>query len=109
MSTAIEETLKALTEFEAQLDSAKADAAEAKRLMIKNASDWGAAAKASAIADAQRIAAETISAARKEAESEAEKIRKEGQVSMKKLEESLSRRRAAASELVTKRLLGEVE
>jgi vacuolar-type H+-ATPase subunit H len=107
MSTAIEETLKALTEFESQLDSARADASEAKRQMIKLAAEWADAARGAAVAGAQKVAADAISKAKKEAEKEADSIAKKGQVEVKKFKLSLSGHRSKASELVEKMLLGE--
>jgi vacuolar-type H+-ATPase subunit H len=107
MSTAIEETLKALTEFESRLDGARAEASEAKRQMLKLAAEWAETAKGAAIAEAQRIASDAITKAKKEAEKEAESIAKKGQVAVKRFEESLSKQRSKASELVARTLLGE--
>ncbi len=107
MSKAIEETLKALTEFESQLTSAKTDASEAKRLMVKKAGEWAEAAKAEAIAEAQRIAAETVSKARTEAEAEAASIRDRGESALKGSEDLWSKHEEEAAELVTQVLLGE--
>jgi vacuolar-type H+-ATPase subunit H len=107
MSNVIEETLKALTEFESQLNSARTDASEARRQMVKNAAEWAESAKAKAIASARRIASETASKAREEAEREAESIRKKEQATLKVFEGSMSRRKSEAAELVADRLLGE--
>jgi vacuolar-type H+-ATPase subunit H len=107
MSNAIEETLKALTEFESQLDSAKSDAAEAKRTMVKNASEWAEEAKAAALARANEAADLTISKAREQAEAEAAEIRVKGKRDLADFEESLSGNESEAADLVTKRLLGE--
>ncbi len=107
MSKVIEETLKALTEFETQLDAAKADSAEAKRQMLKGAAEWAGTARASSVAEAQRIAGEALSKARKVAEAEAESIKKEGASALKSFQGALAKRKAGAEELVTERLLGE--
>ena len=107
MSTAIEETLKALTEFESRLDSARAEASEAKRQMLRMATEWADSAKAAVMAEAQKISAETVSKSRKEAEKEAESIAKKGQVTVKRFKDSLAGQRSKASDLVEKTLLGE--
>jgi vacuolar-type H+-ATPase subunit H len=107
MSKTIEEALKALTEFESQLDSAKAGASEAKRQMVKEASELAEKAIAAAVAEAQRIAQETVSKARMEAEAEAESIRNDGVSALKAFESALTKHKPEAAELVTKALLGE--
>ena len=108
MSKTIEETIKALTEFESDLDSAMAEAVEARKKLSKNAVEWAASARDAAVTKAQRIASETVEKARKEAEREAAEIRRKGQASLKKQEESMVKHKAEAVELVTKRLLGEL-
>lgn len=107
MSRVVEDTVKALTEFEAAIDRVKAESSDAKRLMIKNAGEWAASARSNAVAEAQKIAAQRLAAARKAAESEAQLIRKAGEAEMRKFEESISRRKKEAGELVVRRLLGE--
>lgn len=107
MSKAIEETLKALTAFESQLDAAKAEALEARRVMIKRAGEWAEAAKAESLAEAQRIAAETVTKAQVKAEAEGQSTRSKGETVLKSFEESLTRRKEEAAELVTRMLLGE--
>jgi vacuolar-type H+-ATPase subunit H len=109
MSNVIEETLKALAEFESQLDSAKASALEAKRQMVKEAADLAEKARAAAVAEAQRIAKETVSKARREAEAEAESLRNSGLSALKDFEDALSKHKPEAVELVTRALLGETE
>jgi len=109
MSRVIEDTLKALTEFESQLDSAKATASDANHRMVREAGEWVETAKAAAIAEAQRLASETVSAARREAEAAAESIKKQGESTMKDLERSLSRHKREAADLVIRRLLGEAD
>jgi vacuolar-type H+-ATPase subunit H len=107
MSSAIESTIRALVEFESELDGAKAEAAESKKKLIKDATDWAAAAKSKATAEAQRIASENVAIAREEAEAEAESIRKKGRASLKTFEDSISKNRSKAVEHATSRLLGE--
>ena len=107
MSKVVEETIKALAEFESALDRVREESQDAKKDMLKNSGEWAAEAKAKALAGAQGVAEGRLSTARREAEAEAESIRKKGQADMKKFEESISRRKKEAAELVTKRLLGE--
>jgi vacuolar-type H+-ATPase subunit H len=107
MSSAIEDTVKALVEFESELDTAKAEVLEAKRRTMKDAADWAEAAKAAAISKAQEMASRRLSAAREDAEAEAEKIKKKGDADLKSLESSISRHKPKAAELVASRLLGE--
>lgn len=107
MSQIIEETVKALTEFESALDKVKSDAAESKRQMTKNAGDWAESAKNGAVAEAQRIATRRLAKARREAEAEAESTRRKGEEEMKGFSESISKHRKEAAELVMHRLLGE--
>ena len=109
MSKAIEDTLKALTDFESQLDVAKSEALDAKKQMLRRASEWAEAARGSAISEARSTASETISNARKEAEAEAGSIRAEGEASLKSFERTLASHRSEAAELVRRRLLGEDE
>ncbi|HEV2226353.1 MAG TPA: hypothetical protein VGR56_06060 [Nitrososphaerales archaeon] len=109
MSSAIEETVKALVEFESGLDSAKAEVSEAKTRTMKEAADWAAAAKASAISKAQEIASRTVAKARENAETEAEKIRKKGESDLKAFENSIMENKSKAADLVASRLLGEAE
>lgn len=107
MSSAIEQTVKALVEFEAQLDNAKAESAEAKKRATKEAVEWADAAKASAISKAQEIASRNIAEAKEQAESEAEGIRKKGDADLRAFEDSIAKNRGKAAELVVARLLGE--
>ncbi|MDA4124438.1 MAG: hypothetical protein OK438_03190 [Thaumarchaeota archaeon] len=107
MNSAIEDTVKALAEFESELDRAKAEASESKKKMLKDASVWAESAKAAAISRAQQMASETMARAMSEAEKEAEEIRKEGESSLKAFESSISRRKTKAAEAVVARLLGE--
>lgn len=107
MSSAIEETVKALVEFEAELERAKAEVSEAKRRTMKDAADWAEEAKVSAVARAQEIASQRVDRAKREAEAEAEKIRKKGESDSKSFEISISKHKLKAAELVASRLLGE--
>lgn len=107
MPQTIADTVKALTEFEAELDKAKTGAMEAKKKLVKDAADWAEAARISALAEARGIASQRVSEARTEAEAEAEEIRKKGQAATRKFAESISKHKKEASELVLRRLLGE--
>jgi vacuolar-type H+-ATPase subunit H len=109
MSSAIEETVKALVEFESELDAAKAEVSAARKKTITDAADWAEAAKASAISKAQGIASKTVAKAREDAEAEADKIRKKGESDLKAFEVSISKHNSKAAELVASRLLGEAE
>lgn len=109
MSSAIETTVKALVQFESELDKAKAEVSEAKRRTMKEAIDWAEAAKASAISKAQEIASRRLAKAKEEAEAEAETIRKKGESDLKGFESSISKHRSKAAEMVATRLLGETK
>jgi len=109
MSSAIEETVKALVEFESELDAAKAEVSETRKKTMKDAAAWAEAAKASAIARAQDIASKTVSKAREDAEAEAAIIRNKGESDLKAFEVSISKHKSKAAELVASRLLGEAE
>ena len=107
MSSAIEQTVKALVEFEAQLDSAKAESAEAGKKTTKEAIEWAAAAKEAANARAKGMESQNLAKAREKAESEAESIRKKGDADLKAFENSIAKNRDKATELVAATLLGE--
>jgi vacuolar-type H+-ATPase subunit H len=107
MSRVVEGTVEVLVEFESALDRIKSEASDAKKRMVKNASDLAASAKASALSRAHEIASRRVEAARSEAEAEADSIRGRGNAEMKKFEETISKRKREAAELVTRRLLGE--
>ena len=106
MSSAIESTVKALVEFEAELDRAKAEAADAKRKIVKGSIDWAEEAKASAVSKAQEIASERVASAKKTAEAEAKAIREKGAASLKAFEASISERKDQAADLAASRLIG---
>lgn len=107
MSKVIERTVKVLTEFESQLDEAKAGADEARKRMLKNAGEWAESARAAAVGKAQRIATDATEKAREEAMKEAESIKRKGQTALKAFEDSMSRRKAKAVEVAESWLLGE--
>ena len=107
MTQPIEDTIRALTEFESALDQVKADTSESKRKLVKGAGDWAVAAKAGAIAKAQQLSAERVAKARVEAESEAEGIRRKGQVGVKNFAETISKGKKDAIVAVVGALLGE--
>jgi vacuolar-type H+-ATPase subunit H len=107
MTTIVEDTVKALMEFEAELDKINSAASDARKKLVKDASDWAESAKTSAVSKAQETAAGRISSARAEAEAEAVGIRKKGSDSLEKFEGSLSKHMAKSVELVVSRLMGE--
>jgi vacuolar-type H+-ATPase subunit H len=107
MSSTIEATVKALVEFESELEKAKAEAIEAKRRVAKGASEWAESAKSSAISKAQEIATRRVAEARAEAEAQAQTIKEKGMADLKAFETAISRHRSRAADLVASRLLGE--
>lgn len=107
MSSAIEQTVKALVEFESQLDSAKKELLDAQKKTLKEATDWADSAKAAAIAKAQEIASRNVARAREDAEAEAVRIRQKGESDLRAFESSIAKSKARASDLVAARLLGE--
>ena len=109
MPQTIADTVKALTEFEAELDKARSEAMDARKKLVKDAADWADAARSSAIGEAQSLAATKLAQARAEAESEAEGIRKKGQAETRRFAESISKHKKDASELVLRKLLGETK
>ena len=106
MSSAVETTLKALKEFESELEAAKMDTSDAKKKLIKEAGDLADSAKATALARAQEISADRVSAAKEAAEKEAAAIRKKGDDDLAKFESSISRRKAKAADWVVEQLMG---
>jgi len=107
MSSTIEDTVKALVEFEGELDSAKSDAMDAKKAMAKKASDWADAARAKAVAEAQKIANDMISNARLSAEKEAEAMAKKGASALKTFEAKITVHEKKAASRVVARVIGE--
>lgn len=106
MTQAIEETIKALKEFELHLDKVKAGVADAKKKLIKDAGDWADAAKGEAILEAQRMAERRLAAARAEGEREVETIKNASQASVQSFKETIASHKKEAVELVVRRLLG---
>ena len=107
MASAIQDTIKALVEFESELGQAKSDATETARMLVKNADEWTETAKASALAKAQKIASATLDEARSAAENDAESIRKKGATSLRSFESLIQGRKTRAVKLVVSQLLGE--
>ena len=107
MPSTIEQTVKALVEFESALDAAKAEVLEAKRRAMKDALDWAEAARSSAIAQATEIATRRVAEAKAEAEAQAKSIREGGESELKAFEVSISRHENEAAEFAASRLLGE--
>jgi vacuolar-type H+-ATPase subunit H len=106
MSQVIEETIKALTEFEAELDKTRSDTVEVRKRLAKSAGDWAEEAKTEAIAHAQKIAQQRLETARAEAEAEAESIKSAGRTALQSFKETITGNKKEAVQLVTKRLLG---
>jgi vacuolar-type H+-ATPase subunit H len=109
MGSLIEATVKALIEFESELDRMKAETLEAKKKMVTYAEGLAESAKSDTISKAQQQVSERLARARAEAEGEAESIRKKGESSLRSLEASISKRKAKAIEEVVGRLLGETQ
>jgi len=107
MGSLIETTVKALIEFDSELDRAKAEALEVEKKMVKDAVGLVESARSAAISKAQQQVSERLAKARAEGEGEAESIRKKGESSLRSFEASISRRKAKAIEEVVGRLLGE--
>ncbi len=107
MDTVVEDTVKALIEFESELDRAKSEALDLKKKMLKDSGDWAASAKSAAVSKAQELASDRVAKARAESEREADSIREKAEKSLKAFETSISKRRGKAAELVVARLLGE--
>ena len=109
MGSLIEATVKALIEFESELDRMKAEALEVKKKMVKDAVGLAESARSAAISKAQQQASERLAKARAEGEGKAESTRKKGESQLKSFEASIYRRRAKAIEKVVGRLLGETQ
>jgi vacuolar-type H+-ATPase subunit H len=109
MGSLIEATVKALVEFESELDKMKAEALEVKKKMVKDVVGLAESAASAAISKAQRQASERLAKARAEGEGMAESIRKNEELSLKSFEASVSARKAKAVEKVVGRLLGEAQ
>lgn len=107
MTSAIEETVKALVEFESELEKAKGEGLEARRKTAKDAVDWAESARAAVVSKAQQVAEQRVGKAKQEAEAQADKIRKKGEADMKSFEDSISKHKSKAADLIASRLLGE--
>ena len=107
MTQAIEEALKALSEFESELDRIKSETVGAKQRLLRLAFEEAEASKSQALATAQRAAEAGLSAARETANREAETIRKKGQMSTGSFMRSISKQKEDAVDAVLKTLLGE--
>lgn len=107
MSRTIEDTVKALTEFEADLEAARKDAEDAAKRLAKGTSEWTDAAKKASLEKAQSRADQIVAKAKRSAEERAETIKKTGRSNLSKFEQSLSKKKGKAVELATARLLGE--
>lgn len=109
MGSLIESTVKALIEFESELDKMKAEALEVNKKMVKDAVGLAESAKSEAISKANQQVAERLAKARAEGEDEAESIRNREESSLKNFKASISLRKAEAIEEVVNRLLGEAQ
>jgi len=106
MTQALEEAVKALAEFEAELDRIKTDASEARKRLVKTAADEAEKAKGDAVAKAQELADGRVKVAKQEAEGEAAEIAKRGEESLNRLKAATLKRKEEAVELTVRRLLG---
>lgn len=106
MTLTVEEAVKTLAEFEAELERIKAEALEAKRLLVKTAMGEAERAKGEAIAKAQELASERVRTGKEEAGRTAGEISRRGEESLNRLKAAASRRKEEAVDLVVRRLLG---
>ena len=102
-------TLKALVEFESELDKTKAEVLAEKARIVKDAERLADSSKSSAISKAQAQASERLAKAKAEAERQAESIRRQGLSSLHSFEASVSTRKKKAAETVVMVLLGETK
>jgi vacuolar-type H+-ATPase subunit H len=109
MGSLIEATVKALVEFESELDRMKVENLGVKKKMVKDAVGLAESAKSDAISKAHKQVSERLEKATAEGEREAESIRKNGESSLRSFEATISRRKAKAIEEVVGRLLGETQ
>lgn len=109
MGSQIEATVKALVEFDSELDRIKAEALEVEKKMVKEAAGLAESAKSTAISKAQQQVSERLVKARAEGEGKAESIRTNGESSLKSFEATISKRKTKAIEKVVGRLLGEAQ
>jgi len=101
--------LKALVDFESELDKTKAEVLAEKTRIVREAESIADSAKANAISKAQMQASERLGKARAEAERQAESIRGQGLSSLRAFEASVSARKKKAAETVVRVLLGEMK
>src|SRR2546427_6190074 len=106
MTQVIEEAVKALAEFEAELERIKTDASEAKKRLVKTAADEAEKAKGDAVAKAQELVDERVKVAKQEAERGGEEVAKKGEESLNRLKTATLKRKEEAVELAVRRLLG---
>ncbi len=107
MSSVVEEAIKVLAAFEAELDGVKLEATEAKKRLMKVAVDQGEKARDDALAKARSVAEQRIRNARRDAEAEAAVIVEKGRSSLVSLNARISEKSDVALELITKHLLGD--
>jgi vacuolar-type H+-ATPase subunit H len=107
MAQTVEDTIKALKEFEQDLDRVKATVADAAKKMVKDARDWADSARAAALVEAKKSADLALERAKEEAAHEVHKIGEGSHESLQTLKQTMAAHKIAAAELVLKRLLGE--
>jgi vacuolar-type H+-ATPase subunit H len=107
MTQAIEEALKALGDFESDLDRIKSETLEAKQRLLKLAFEASETSKNQAIAAARRVAEADLTAAREAADKQADAIRKKGQTSTERFRSSILAHKDDAVDAVLRTLLGE--
>ncbi len=107
MTQAIEEALKALSEFESELDRIKSETVEAKQKLLRLAFDEAEASKNLAIASAQRSSEAELAAAREAADKEASIILRKGHASTESFKKMILERKDAAVKAVLETLSGE--
>src|SRR2546428_12241943 len=106
MTQALEEAVKALAEFEAELDRIKTDASEARKRLVKTAADEAEKAKGDAVAKAQELADGRGKVAKQEAEGEAAEIGKRGGESLNPVKAATLERKEGAGEFGVRRVPG---
>jgi vacuolar-type H+-ATPase subunit H len=107
MSSAVEEAIKVLAEFESELEEIREESVDARKRLSKIAKDEGDKAMKLALARAHAIAEEQIRKAREDAEREADSISKKGEEALAGLKEKISKRSEEALRLVSEHLLGD--
>jgi len=107
MSSPVEEAVKVLAEFEADLERIKAESVDAKKRLSKLVADEGDKAMKLALAKAHDVAAKQVQKAREDAEQEASSIADRGNEELSRLKERISKRSEEALRLVSEHLLGD--